>query len=207
MTEHLKFDIFYSHQGSQHNKKLTVEQMENYVNQYPDKFAADNMILLHREVKDNVVSNYFQTIYRVGFSFEFSDFIRDPVHGVEKLIRFNLFWKNFNRCAKNTIIAYEDFHTAPAQALQKIADHFSLTSSEQEIEQSIKFAAFAEMQSREKNQVGWQYYYKYTKLNNPESFKCRKGKVGGYINYMSPEDIEYCDSLIKKYDYIARMNA
>ena len=34
-------------------------------------------------------------------------------------------------------------------------------------------------------------------INDKDSFKVRKGKVGGYKNYMSSIDIDYIDSLIK----------
>ena len=34
-------------------------------------------------------------------------------------------------------------------------------------------------------------------LDNPESFRFRVGKVGGYVNYLSDEDIEYINQIYK----------
>jgi len=33
-------------------------------------------------------------------------------------------------------------------------------------------------------------------INDPESFKIRRGKIGGYIDYLSKEDIEFINAEI-----------
>lgn len=34
------------------------------------------------------------------------------------------------------------------------------------------------------------------KVGDPESYKVRKGKIGGFVDYLSAEDIEYCNQML-----------
>jgi len=34
--------------------------------------------------------------------------------------------------------------------------------------------------------------------NDPESFKTRRGKVGGYVDYLTPQDIEFLDAKMRE---------
>ena len=38
-------------------------------------------------------------------------------------------------------------------------------------------------------------------VRNPNSYKVRRGKVGGFVDYLSPEDIAYCDEVLKSHNY------
>ena len=46
---------------------------------------------------------------------------------------------------------------------------------------------------------------RYGKTLNPKdkkdknSFKTRKGKVKGYVEDLSPDDLKYCDEMVEKY--------
>ena len=205
MTDDLGLNIYYSHQGSQHNKKLEFAQIDKYIKQYPDKFAQSKILLLHREIKDNLVSNYFQTIYRVGFKYEMSEFIRDSQHGIEKLIQFNLYWKNFSASQKIGLIYYNDIKKDTSSELHKLAAFFEYSLNKQKLDEVIDYCSFDNMKERETNWVGYEYYYKFTKRDIPDSFKVRRGVDGGYIDYMSSEDIDYCDEILNKYNYIELM--
>ena len=205
MTDGLNMDLYYSHQGSQHDRKLTLEDIDNYVKMYPSKFSDAKIMLLHREVKDNMVSNFFQTIYRVGYDFNISDFIRHPHHGAEKMIQFNLYWKNFKNCSQVNSTTYENLKKDTCRELIKIGNYFGYTLESRKLDEVVDHSSFEKMHDRELNRVGQQYYYKYTKTDNTESFKVRRGVVGGYKDYMNSEDIDYCDSLVEKYNYIEEM--
>jgi hypothetical protein len=43
--------------------------------------------------------------------------------------------------------------------------------------------------------------------DNPDSYKVRRGKVGGYSDYLSAEDIAYCDEVLKHYTYFETCRA
>ena len=37
-------------------------------------------------------------------------------------------------------------------------------------------------------------------VNDPESYKVRRGKIGGYVDYLEPSDIEYADQAMAALD-------
>jgi len=37
-------------------------------------------------------------------------------------------------------------------------------------------------------------------VRDPESFKVRRGKVGGYREYLSPEDLDYAADALRELD-------
>jgi hypothetical protein len=41
--------------------------------------------------------------------------------------------------------------------------------------------------------------------DNSDSYKVRRGKVGGYTDYFSEKDLAYCDELLARYDYFNRV--
>ncbi|TIP61683.1 MAG: hypothetical protein E5X55_36270 [Mesorhizobium sp.] len=42
--------------------------------------------------------------------------------------------------------------------------------------------------------------------DDPESFKVRKGKVGGYLDYLSTDDVAFCDDVLARLDYWKRLD-
>lgn len=206
MTDMLDTGIMYSHQGSQHRNQLTASEIIQFLQQYPGRFVDSKIILLHRDIKDHLVSNYFQTIYRVGIKLALSEFLRHPSHGVEKLVRFNLFWKQFSGAKKIGTVKYDTMRLNPSEYLVQLIHFFDIPIDETRIPEVVDYCSFERMKDRETKREGWQYYYQYTTLDNPESFKCRRGKVGGYVDYLSPEDIQYCDSITEQYNYTGLMN-
>ena len=206
MLEDLRVDCWFAHMGSQHNGELTMNQIIKQMELNPNKFDNDNIILLHREPKDTLVSKHLHSIHRVGYSFSLADFIRNPKQGLSKLIEFNLYWKKFNRCNKNISISYEELSGDTFLNLKKVCNYFGYEPTDDSIQNAIDNNTLKEMQYREVNGVGHKYYYKHTDKNNPESYKIRKGKVGGYTDYMTPEDVEYCDKVLTEYNYREKMN-
>jgi hypothetical protein len=200
MTMEIGMPCYYTHQGSHHASKHTIEQIFKFIEKYPNKFDDMDIILLVRDPKDTMVSNYFQTIYRVGIEFQsLSDFLRHPRHGIEKLIKFNLYWKKFHNT--KLTISYENLKSNPQQVLIDMCNTFNFPIDTLKIKQSIQNNEFHKMKQREIQASSNAKIYKHTDKTNPESFKIRKGLVGGYIDYMSKSDVEYCDSILNKYNY------
>ena len=206
LTDGLDWEVDYTHQGSQNGERIDVEKLIQYYDQHLERYSNLNLLLLHREIKDNMVSTYFQTIHRVGHKFNnISDFIRHPLHGVEKLIRFNSYWKNYTHCKNLFVIRYEDLNVTTSDTLNTMARYFGENVDQTKMNEVVEYYSFHNMHHREANQIGNEYYQSRTNVNQPETFKSRKGKVGGYVDYMTPEDIEYCDTMAEKYNYIELM--
>jgi hypothetical protein len=158
----------------------------------PDKFKDYNIIFLHRDPRDVVVSNYYHCIYLAkmqNFNKEISKFIRDDISGIEKIIKFNLFWKEFK--IEKKVLTYESMHLDIFNQIKNIIDIDSDT-----LKAAIELSSFENMKQNEiKN-------YPNKTLNE---MKVRKGIVGEYINELCEADIDYCNNLLNSYNYFERM--
>ena len=66
------------------------------------------------------------------------------------------------------------------------------------------------MQQQEKQGVFARRYNKALTPGDPEnkeSFKVRRGKVGGFKDYFSEQDLAFADQLLKRYDYFDRLES
>jgi hypothetical protein len=160
------------------------------------------------------VSGYFQKTLRLGSSSEISmpDFIRDPHFGVEKIIVFNLLWLERGcKMKKFKSVGYEALRTHPVNGLASITKWLrpDSTFDLHRIESVVQESSFQKMREQEENgELSKQYDKKIfggTVADNPDSYKVRRGKVGGYTDYFSEKDLAYCDELLARYDYFNRV--
>jgi hypothetical protein len=73
------------------------------------------------------------------------------------------------------------------------------TVDENLIEQSIEYCSFENLKKLEARNQFRNRVLKPTNKSDPESFKVRKGKVGGYTQYLSEEDVAFIDKTIEAY--------
>jgi hypothetical protein len=178
----------------------------------PRKFQGRPVLLLVRDPRDVAVSVFFQVDRRnrrpVG---PLSACIRSDHHGIEKIARFNLLWfeaaRKFRRLA---ILRYEDLHAGVATSLQAITAYVGKPVDADSIAAVAERYTFANMQAQE---ISGGFAGRYRKSlqpadpNDPESFKVRKGKVGGYCEYLSADDVAYCDRTLAQIGYWAKLDA
>lgn len=202
MTKHLGVDCYYTHQGSHHVARYTVPQIITYVERYPEKLIGKKLALLIRNPLDVMVSSYFQTIYRCGIPMSMHDFIRDPRHGIEKLIAFNLYWREKYPCE---IVTYEDLHANTRNTLTQVCSYYGHDCADDALAESIEKYQFDNMRKMELESTGFEKVFKHTNKEEPEAFKARRGVVGGYVDYLTQEDIDYCEAQLKTHNYFERM--
>ncbi|MDJ0633104.1 MAG: sulfotransferase domain-containing protein [Xenococcaceae cyanobacterium MO_188.B29] len=165
-------------------------------------FKDKKVIFLCRNPKDVLVSSYFHVTRRYDYQFQgdISDFIRSREHGIKKLVNFyNLWYENQNVPEDFLLIKYEDLKTAPYETLKTIIDFAQIKNIEEKtIKNAIEFAKFDNMKNLEKNAKLHNSILQPGTVEDNESYKVRRGKVGGYLDYLSQEDIEYIDRVIAR---------
>ena len=63
------------------------------------------------------------------------------------------------------------------------------------VSEAIEFSSFNQMKNRETKK---EILNKKDKIDDSESYHLRKGKIGGYAEYLTEEDIEYINNIINK---------
>jgi hypothetical protein len=198
MLDDLGVWLDYDSNQAGHRYKTHAEELAP-----PDALVGKRrLIFLHRDPRDTVVSGYFQASRRRRDCFQgtISDFIRDPHHGIEKIVRYNSMWLSAIEGREDALeVRYEDLHRDTARELRRIAAFVGRHPSEQRVQRAVREGSFEVMRERE---ASGEYARTYgTRLlprdaSDPESYKVRRGKVGGWSDYLSAEDAAYCASVM-----------
>jgi len=154
------------------------------------KFRGKKIVFLIRDPRDTVVSYYYQKTYRIRQKNQknISEFVREKNYGIEHIINFLNKWiRELKKKDKNSwiIIKYEDLKADTFREVKKILDFWGIKIEDDIIKQAIEQSSFAKMKEKEKSA-------------NPNSHKARKGKIGGYREELSKEDIKFIEEKINK---------
>jgi len=205
MLDELGIPALYTHAGAGHGSAKLLSELNIDL-----KFRRG--VLLLRDPRDTAVSGFHQATKRFHHATKLkqpyneiiSAFIRDPRHGIEKCAGFNLMWRERARAADNMLItSYEAMHRDAAAELSRITDFFGRRQSNALIEETVRKNSFEQMQRRERDGS----YLRYKNRLKPgdrldiNSYKVRRGKVGGYQDELSDSDIEYCNRVLDRLGY------
>jgi len=169
---------------------------------YPmDFYKTKKVILLTRNIKDVMVSLYFQATKRMGRSeVIFSDFLWSYPFPVMNFIDFSNFWYENQSVPRDfLLLTYEGTKDDPEKSLKRILEFIGIQDINLEIvKNAVEFASFGNMRKRERQGKRRDRRYRPGDFDDEESYKTRRGIVGGYVDYLSAEDIELIDILAKR---------
>jgi len=190
--------ISFTHDGRPTRGK--VDEIETDKSRY----AGRRVVLLIRDLRDVAVSYYFHETRRTRrfypdwevaeFQGEISDFLRSDVGGVDHFIRFYNIWAdNRNVPERLLLLKYEEIHSQPCAALQQLLAFLGIPDVPQAIvEDAVEFASFDKMRSmEEEGTFAHPHYMQPGDRGDENSYKVRRGKVGGYDDYLSQQDIDW----------------
>lgn len=190
-----------THDESDHKKQIPWSQLTPCRSEYRKK----RVIFLYRNPMDTVVSGYFQATRRLGnFEGDISSFIRDPRHGIEKILHFNTAWFQQQRCQDFLLVSYEAMKADDLRSVEAILDFLQVQISAVKLEETVKNARFDSLKTRESEGSLTESFGSAMQPGDaadPDSYKVRKGVVGGYHEYLSKADISYCKSVLEAYNY------
>jgi hypothetical protein len=158
-----------------------------------------------RDPRDVVVSHYFQVSRRArrpaGYEpGAIGDFLRDPDCGLERILRFLQGCDDALRDGSGPalLLAYEDLHRDPAGGLRVALEFFGAPANEEAVRAAVEFGRFDNMRQLERDgaSVPGNRRLAARDPSDPESFRTRKGEVGGYRAYLSDEDVAYVEERI-----------
>lgn len=165
-------------------------------------FRNKKLIFLYRNPHDVMVSSYFHATKRIQkftkFKGTISEFIRSKGFGIKKLITFyNIWHTNCHVPQDFLLIRYEDLHHCTIATIKKIVDFLDIEDIDESlINRAINFGSFDNMKKMEYSQNLKSKIMEAGKQDDSESYKVRKGKIGGYRDYLNQTDINYIDTVI-----------
>jgi hypothetical protein len=97
------------------------------------------------------------------------------------------------------LVRYEDILRDAAAELRRILAFVNLSAaSDKLIRDSVDYASFEHMRKMSLNELAENLRLAPTDPRDPDSFKIRKGKVGGYVEYLSTADVEYIEARMRR---------
>src|SRR5437660_7126893 len=166
------------------------------------------IILLVRDPRDCFVSLYLQMTRRDPSADaalkqkSVSELLRDKRFGIRGIVcAMNDWLDEFSGRKDFTIIRYEALRASPAEHFRDLLAVVGETTPDMSIfQEALEFSRFENMQKLEAAGVFDSKILHPGDVRDPESFKVRRGKVGGYREYLSAEDQEYAAEALMELD-------
>lgn len=202
MLESLKLAANYTHDGSGHSRTGHIDETKPA----SEAFAGKSVVFLYRDPRDTVVSGYFQASNRLKtYAGSISDFIRDPRHGIEKVVHFNMEWlARGDSCCRFYPVTYEELLADTVGTLTRIVTFIGAERSLEAIKAVVDETSFEKMQEKEMSGEFGEQYGKVllpTDINDPQSFKVREGIVGGFRKHLGEDDVAFCNEVLARLGY------
>jgi hypothetical protein len=113
----------------------------------------------------------------------------------------NRWFAEFAHRQNFTLVHYESLRASPEENFRALLATLGETSPDPEaFRYALEFSDFANMQRLEAAGVFDSKILRSRDVANPEAFKVRRGKVGGYRDYLSIEDQAFAADALKRLD-------
>ena len=166
------------------------------------------IILLARDPRDCFVSLYLQLTRRDPNApvklrqKTVSEMLRDEKFGMRAIVSTMNNWLNeFSQRDNFTLVRYEALRASPAEHFRDVLAVLGEASPATNIfHEALEFSRFDNMQKLEAAGAFDSNILHPGDVRDPESFKVRRGKVGGYREYLSAEDQQFAAAAITELD-------
>lgn len=201
--------ITYTHDLYEHYTKTRWwERVRGKFLVPPHQFKRVRIILLARDPRDAFVSHYIEMTRRTVEtanelkSRALGDVLRDPIFGIVLIIEtMNAWLTEFARRPDCIIVRYEDLHATPNEQFRRVLVALGETAPQaRHFEKALESSRFDNMRKMEASLEYDRQLLQPGDVNDSESYKVRRGKIGGYVDYLDPSDIAYADQAMSALD-------
>ncbi len=192
---------------------------DNYIKDYTGEFDSKasfygkKVVLLVRNPKDIAVSQYFQWQHRMrpakkklnkypphGAEVPAWDFVMDENVGLPGIIDYlNLWAREAEHVEDLLIVRYEDMRSDTAAVLARVMEFIDgAPANDQAVADAVEYSSVENMRKLEEKNVFWLAggRMKPGKKGDPNTYKVRRAKVGGYKDYFSEDEVAKIDDLV-----------
>lgn len=168
-------------------------------------YRGKRVAFLVRHPVDVVVSQYHQITKRkpgikedLSKGLDMFDFATEPGFGIHTIIAYENQWRNALDAYPGMMWGkYEDMRADPEEELSRLLHFLGERFSPAEILDAVDFCEFSNLQRLERS-----HYYKSDRLrpadlDDPASFKVRRGKVHGYVDDFTIDQLKILKNIVQ----------
>jgi alcohol sulfotransferase len=216
-----------------HNLNRAVPKIffthDNYIKDFTGDFETKQpfygkrVVLLARDPRDVAVSQFFQWKFRIkptkvainnyppmGSDISLFDFVTGDNGGSMKAVAdyLNQWAREADKVEHFHLLRYEDLRAQPHRELRRLLDFMQVDATEDHVNAAVEYSSYENMKKMESKQ---QFRLAGGRMmprdkDNPNSYKVRRAKVGGYRDYFTDEEVAVIDrqlaeSLDPMFDY------
>ena len=204
-----------------HNLNKSVPKIffthDNYIKDFTGDFSSKQpfynkrVVLLARDPRDVAVSQFFQWKFRIkpskvainkyppqGSDISLFDFVMgDNGGGMRAVTEYlNLWAAEAGKVNAFHLLRYEDLRTNTREELRKLLDFMQVDATDADVEAAVEYSSYENMKKMESKE---QFRFAGGRMmprdkDNPDSYKVRRAKVGGYRDYFTDEEVVAIDA-------------
>ncbi len=204
-----------------HNLNRAVPKIffthDNYIKDFTGDFDSKKpfynkrVVLLARDPRDVAVSQFFQWKFRIkpskvtinnyppqGSDISLFDFVMGDNGGGMKAVTdyLNLWAAEADKVNAFHLLRYEDLRSNTREELRRLLDFMQVDASDADVEAAVEYSSYENMKKMESKE---QFRFAGGRMmprdkDNPDSYKVRRAKVGGYRDYFTDEEVAAIDA-------------
>ena len=204
-----------------HNLNKSVPKIffthDNYIKDFTgdlsskQPFYDKRVVLLARDPRDVAVSQFFQWKFRIkpskvainkyppqGSDITLFHFVMgDNGGGMRAVTEYlNLWAAEARKVNAFHLLRYEDLRTNTREELRKLLDFMQVDATDADVEAAVEYSSYENMKKMESKE---QFRFAGGRMmprdkDNPDSYKVRRAKVGGYRDYFTDEEVAAIDA-------------
>ena len=130
------------------------------------------------------------------------DFVKDDNQGLSHIIEFLNNWASeLPKIPHLLVVRYEDLRAYPEQEMAKIVTFLGLEANTDYLRDTAEFASVENLRKKEQENYFWRSGSRVQAkdVNDPNTFKVRKAKVGGYRDYFDDDQVAELDAMVDSF--------
>lgn len=128
-------------------------------------------------------------------------YIQHPGLGLPALIEYHNFWARALAGRDNALIVrYEDLRLDTAATLHRLTDFIGEPFTAEQIEDAVAFGSVDNLRALERSHYFHNNSLRLRDASDDTLLKVRRAKVGGYLDDLGPEQLEWVDSQLQNLD-------
>ena len=175
-------------------------------------FYDKKTLLLVRNPQDVAVSQFFQWKYRMRpakkamnkypaheADISVFEFVKDPNQGLSHIIEFLNNWaRELPKIKELLVVRYEDLRSHPEREMARVVEFLGMEVNDGYLEDMAEFASVENLRKKEQENYFWRSGSRVQAkdVNDPNTFKVRKAKVGGYRDYFDDDQVAELDAMV-----------